>query len=201
MGSKFDRNKKENFTILKEEKSLADNIKKKINVYLINHELISGNLQNPLNTFNPLTSHLYFKISFLYFKQFMGKSYLIIVDQYEEAVTKDDDEEMKSNSESLSSNIIKMEYNNNLDNIQKILVQNKKENKKKQVKENNIETQIVNSEGNEKDENNKNEVVLTNMSHNINTNNNYTSQSEQAQSSEKSNNFKFQKTSSDNPLL
>ena len=72
MGAKVDRTLPENAIIIKEEKKIAEVIKKKINKYILEHEINKNKLKNPLNTFNPLTSHLYFKISYLYFKTFIN---------------------------------------------------------------------------------------------------------------------------------
>ena len=72
MGAKVDRTLPENAIIIKEEKKIAEIIKKKINKYILEHEINKNKLKNPLNTFNPLTSHLYFKISYLYFKTFIN---------------------------------------------------------------------------------------------------------------------------------
>ena len=72
MGSKVDRTLPENAIIAKEEKKIGEIIKRKINKYIMQHEINKNKLKNPLNTFNPLTSHLYFKISYLYFKTFIN---------------------------------------------------------------------------------------------------------------------------------
>ena len=72
MGSKVDRTLPENAIIAKEEKKIGEIIKRKINKYIMQHEINKNKLKNPLNTFNPLTSHLYFKISYLYLKTFIN---------------------------------------------------------------------------------------------------------------------------------
>ena len=72
MGSKVDRTLPENAIIAKEEKKIGEIIKRKINKYIMQHEINKNKLKNPLNTFNPLTSHLYFKISYLYIKTFIN---------------------------------------------------------------------------------------------------------------------------------
>ena len=68
MGSKIDRTMPYNQVIVKEEKKVADLVKRKINKYILSHEINKTKTKNLLSTFNPLTSHLYFKISYLYFK-------------------------------------------------------------------------------------------------------------------------------------
>ena len=39
--------------------------------YIIKNKIV-GEKQNAFQTFNPLTSHLYFKITYLYLKSFLG---------------------------------------------------------------------------------------------------------------------------------
>lgn len=68
LGSKFDRLDLNNDILIKEEKKIANEIKGKINRYIRENEINKNKLNNPLSTFNPLTSHLYFKISFTYIK-------------------------------------------------------------------------------------------------------------------------------------
>ena len=71
MGSKVDKTLPENAVLIKEEKKVSKAVITKINNYIIEHEIVKNRLANLLHTFNPLTSHLYFKISFLYFKTFI----------------------------------------------------------------------------------------------------------------------------------
>ena len=54
-------------------------IQKKIMKFMEEVENKNYNVKNALNKFNPLTSHLYFKISFYYFKQFLGKFYCMFL--------------------------------------------------------------------------------------------------------------------------
>ena len=72
MGSKIDRTMPYNTVIVKLEKKVADLIRRKINKYIQSHEINKTKKKNLLCTFNPLTSHLYFKISYLYFKTFIN---------------------------------------------------------------------------------------------------------------------------------
>ena len=71
MGSRVDKTLPENAVLVKEEKKVSKAVTTKINNYIIEHEIVKNKLTNLLHTFNPLTSHLYFKISFLYFKTFI----------------------------------------------------------------------------------------------------------------------------------
>ena len=71
MGSKVDRTLSSNAVLFREEKKVSDAVKKKIAKYIEKKKINKDKLQNPLSNFNPLTSHLYFKISFLYFKTFI----------------------------------------------------------------------------------------------------------------------------------
>ena len=71
MGSQIDRNNKENNLIFKTEKILEKKIKKLINDYIIKKG--DKNKANQiLKTFNPLTAHLYYKLSFQYMKAFIN---------------------------------------------------------------------------------------------------------------------------------
>ena len=72
MGSKIDRTMPYNTVIVKLEKKVADLIRRKINKYIQSHEINKTKKKNLLCTFNPLTSHLYFKISYLYLKTFIN---------------------------------------------------------------------------------------------------------------------------------
>ena len=71
MVSQIDRNNKENNLIFKTEKILEKKIKKHINDYIIKKgDKIKAN--QILKTFNPLTAHLYYKLSFQYMKAFIN---------------------------------------------------------------------------------------------------------------------------------
>jgi hypothetical protein len=65
-----------NGLIKKEEDRLIKIIKNKIDRFRKTNE--KDTVKNPLNTFNPLTSHLYFKISFVYLKTFTSRIYLTL---------------------------------------------------------------------------------------------------------------------------
>jgi hypothetical protein len=58
--------------IAKEEDRLIALIKYQINQHIKNSEQGKSKITNPLNKFNPLTSHLYYKTSFVYMKTFLN---------------------------------------------------------------------------------------------------------------------------------
>ena len=59
--------------ILKTEKKVQDEIRVNINKYIKSHQpKLTKKEVNNIITFNPLTSHLYFKVSFLYFRTFLN---------------------------------------------------------------------------------------------------------------------------------
>ena len=71
MGQKIQRDNPNNALIFKTEKQVSNVIKKMITDYIIKNKIV-GEKQNSFQTFNPLTSHLYFKITYLYLKSFLG---------------------------------------------------------------------------------------------------------------------------------
>ncbi len=73
MGSQIDKNNPENNLIFKTEKKIQIKIKKLINDYISKNKTQYNQKQkNVLITFNPLTAHLYYKLSFLYLKTFIN---------------------------------------------------------------------------------------------------------------------------------
>ncbi len=64
--------------ITKEEERLVNLIKFQIYNHIKNSEKDKNMLTNPLNKFNPLTSHLYYKTSFVYMRTFLSILYLTI---------------------------------------------------------------------------------------------------------------------------
>jgi hypothetical protein len=68
-----------NGLIKKEEDRLTKIIKHKIDRFRLSNE--KDTVKNPLNTFNPLTQHLYFKTTFVYLKTFIS-IYKFILDNY-----------------------------------------------------------------------------------------------------------------------
>ena len=111
MGSKIDRTMPYNTVIVKQEKKVADLIRRKINKYIKSHEINKTKKKNLLCTFNPLTSHLYFKISYLYFKTFI-ECYKENLDYYIEQ-----DEGFSSGTGSGSNSNASREENSGLDHV------------------------------------------------------------------------------------
>ena len=73
MGSLIDRNNPDNNTIFKKEIKVQKEIRHMINDYINKKSKKTNKKQkNMLITYNPLTSHLYFKTSFLYLKTFLN---------------------------------------------------------------------------------------------------------------------------------
>ena len=74
MGSLIDRNNKDNKLIFKKETKVEKKIKNMINKYINRKGKNNNKVKKPkhiLITFNPLTSHLYFKLSYIYVKNFI----------------------------------------------------------------------------------------------------------------------------------
>ena len=71
MGSQVDRNNKDNALIFRTEKKVNNEIKEIINKYISSHQKVVTKERNNMITFNPYTSHLYFKISYIYLKAFL----------------------------------------------------------------------------------------------------------------------------------
>ena len=67
----FGKIKKKHIIIKREEDKIEKTIQSNINQFWINQDNKGNKVTNSLNTFNPLTSHLYFKISFIFFKIFI----------------------------------------------------------------------------------------------------------------------------------
>ena len=71
MGSQIDRTNPDNNLIFKTEKKIGEEIKNIINEYIGSHQKKTKNAKTNLITFNPYTSYLYFKISYVYLKTFL----------------------------------------------------------------------------------------------------------------------------------
>ena len=69
-GTRIDRENPDNNLIFKTEKKILKQIRNNINEYIIKKK--GNNQKNTLITFNPLTSHLYYKFSFNYLKVFIN---------------------------------------------------------------------------------------------------------------------------------
>jgi len=72
MGSQIDRTNPDNLLIFKTEKKVGEQIKKMINNYIGSHQKNQKGNKTNLITFNPYTSHLYFKISYVYLRTFLN---------------------------------------------------------------------------------------------------------------------------------
>lgn len=68
----FGKLKRKHKVIKKEENRIEKTIQSTINQFWLEQESKGNKVTNSLNTFNPLTSHLYFKISFIFFKLFIS---------------------------------------------------------------------------------------------------------------------------------
>ena len=71
MGGQIDRNNKDNDLIFRTEKKVSTEVKNIINKYIASHHKNMTKEKNTMITFNPYTSHLYFKISYIYLKSFV----------------------------------------------------------------------------------------------------------------------------------
>ena len=72
MGSQIDRTNPDNLLIFRTEKKVAEEVKNIINSYIGSHQKNQKGPKNNLITFNPYTSHLYFKISYVYLRTFLN---------------------------------------------------------------------------------------------------------------------------------
>ena len=87
MGSLIDRNNPDNNTIFKKEIKVQKQIKKMINKYIDKKSKNKSKKQkHNLISFNPLTSHIYFKLTYLYLKTYLSyyKEYLELIKNMEE---------------------------------------------------------------------------------------------------------------------
>ena len=71
LGSQVDRDNKDNALILKTEKKVKDEVKAIIDGYIRKQEKKGKNKKINIITYNPLTVHLYFKMSYQYIKTFI----------------------------------------------------------------------------------------------------------------------------------
>ena len=158
MGSQIERNNKENNLIFKTEKILEKKIKRLINDYIIKKS--GKNKANQiLSTFNPLTAHLYYKLSFQYMKTFInfykenaellnqGESHIQSHIQFSSSNENSENSEESDNSNSNSSN------NNSLDN-ESISDNNSSKNSSLNREENSSSKNNENSDNKSKSNNN-----------------------------------------------
>jgi hypothetical protein len=87
MGDNVDKTNPENALIVRTERKVGEYIKERISNYIKKNKILKSKDKNPLTTFNPLTSHLYFKMSYLYLKHFITfyKENAEIIKQQEDA--------------------------------------------------------------------------------------------------------------------
>jgi hypothetical protein len=87
MGDNVDKTNPDNALVVKTEKKVGEYIRNMISNYIKRKKIIKNKEKNLLTTFNPLTSHLYFKMSYLYFKTFITyyKENAEIIKQQEDA--------------------------------------------------------------------------------------------------------------------
>ena len=71
LGSQVDRDNPENALILKTERKVQEKIKKMIERYIRKSHKQERHKKDITITYNPLTSHLYFKTTYLYIKSFL----------------------------------------------------------------------------------------------------------------------------------
>ena len=109
MGQKIQRNNPQNAIIFKIERKVYGYVKKMIQNYIKSHNIIKDKNINPFQTFNPLTSHLYFKITYLYLKSFVQ----FYNENVENMVEKEEINESLS-SESHSASISEEKQGNNI---------------------------------------------------------------------------------------
>ncbi len=105
MGQNFERDNPDNAVVLKTEKKVGEYVRIKIADYIRSHKIAENTEKNPLKTFNPLTSHLYFKISYIYLKTFLNyyKENSEILKQKEEEATSSRNNRLMFNEKSDSS--------------------------------------------------------------------------------------------------
>ena len=72
LGSQVDRENPENALIIKTEKKVQEKVKRLIENYIGKKNKKEKSKKNIIITYNPLTSHLYFKASYLYIKTFIS---------------------------------------------------------------------------------------------------------------------------------
>ena len=89
MGQNIERDNPDNAVVLKTEKKVGEYVRIMISDYIKSHKIAKKAEKNPFKTFNPLTSHLYFKISYIYLKTFINyyKENSEIIKQKEEDAT------------------------------------------------------------------------------------------------------------------
>ena len=100
MGTLVDRENPDNALIIRTEKKVQDEINEKINKYM-KKDKKQKNKKNIVITFNPLTTHLYFKMTYSYIKTFITlyKENMRNLSQFNEDFDKDDEGDENDNNE------------------------------------------------------------------------------------------------------
>lgn len=98
--------------IKKEENRIEKIIQGSINQYYYDQEKNGNKVTNSLNTFNPLTSHLYFKISFIFFKLILTH-YKELRKMTEIAKVKDDEAKQKDIDSKNQKALVEMDLGRN----------------------------------------------------------------------------------------
>ena len=100
MGTQVDRENPDNALIIRTEKKVQDEINEKINKYM-KKDKKQKNKKNIVITFNPLTTHLYFKMTYSYIKTFITlyKENMRNLSQFNEDFDKDDEGDENDNNE------------------------------------------------------------------------------------------------------
>ena len=90
MGTQVDRENPDNALIKRTEKKVQDDINERINKYM-KRDKKEKSKKNIVITFNPLTTHLYFKMTYQYIKSFLGfyKENMKNLSQFNEEMDRD----------------------------------------------------------------------------------------------------------------
>ena len=106
MGSQVDREHPDNALILKTEKKVQEKVKNIIDDYMGIKDKKEKNKKNNIILYNPLTTHLYFKLSYQHIKTFIDfyKENLRFMSQFDEEPIKDS-QLMDNENDDLTDNI------------------------------------------------------------------------------------------------
>ena len=106
LGSQVDREHPDNALILKTEKRVQDEVKNLIDDYMGIKDKKEKNKKNNVITYNPLTTHLYFKLSYQHIKTFIDfyKENLRFMSQFDEEPIKDS-QLMDNENDDLTDNV------------------------------------------------------------------------------------------------
>ena len=106
LGSQVDREHPDNYLILKTEKDVQEKVKNIIDDYMGIKDKKEKNKKNNIILYNPLTTHLYFKLSYQHIKTFIDfyKENLRFMSQFDEEPIKDS-QLMDNENDDLTDNI------------------------------------------------------------------------------------------------